>query len=265
MTHPLREQRLSPQQRFLRAVGAKDRNVGAALAVILSTFEFEHGDDGQPLGHFLLRKMGVTIPASETEHEAVVVQATYQRAAIIAFAVALTETGDGAMLFRRAHEVFNTLYGSAYAIPSTRSFVPPEQEHEDVAPTDEEVAAVLLSSTTLMPSGELAALWRIWNGEPYPSRRDPKEYEREKKIRHRARKRIVQLREAHLMAQAVEALHRFLAERDERIEERVYERVVKRLGLDAAVSFQAYLAGREDEAREALFREPFEDVRYDAR
>jgi hypothetical protein len=112
-----------------------------------------------------------------------------------------------------------------------------------------------------MPSGELAALWRIWNGEPYPSRSDPKEYEREKKIRSRARKRIVQLREALLMAQAVEALHRFLAERDQRIEERVYERIVKRLGFDAADSFQAYLAGREDEAREAVFREPFEDAR----
>jgi hypothetical protein len=235
--------RLSANQRLLHNVQDAMRN--RAMNIFSAS-------DRPVSGAWILRRIGVVVPADIERH-------VYERAARAAFVVALVEEGTTTLdtLFARTREVFRTTHGYGVQTPQTKPDTPaPVTPPASDEPSDEEIEAVLIGPDVLMHKAEYAALWRIWNDTPYPPS-GTKEYEREKKSRHRARNRIRQLREAGLMTTAIEALRQV----EERIEERVYERVVQRLGLDAADSLQAYLAGREDEARESVFREPFEDVR----
>jgi hypothetical protein len=254
MTHPNAEAKLSASKRLLRAAGQAglevhtldngdkittpvlDPTAAAKLALILSALEFDN--DLKPFGSVLLRKMRVEIPAADTEHEGQIIQAAYQRAAVIAVAVALTERDtDGSMLFRRAREVFNTLYGSPHAIPSTRSTGGYERPRKTAPPvetklTNEERHAVVFAPNHLFPEKERTALANKIRGLRLTGNA-------EKLALYRARRRIIHLKESGLMDDVVTLYRKRLEEADSNSQR--LDMIEKYLGLDAVKQAEDFL------------------------
>jgi hypothetical protein len=235
MTHPQAGAKLSASKRLLRAAGHNgDRDIATALHLLIAGFEFERLDDGELLGSFVLRKMGVTLPTRKIEQE------QYRRNAVSALAVALLD-GKSESLFRaRARDIFYALSEYPQQWPQTRSTsgfsrsrtTPPPVE---TTLTDEECAAVVFAPSYLVPEGERTAFARKLRGERITSNA-------EKLALYRARKRIIHLKESGLMDDVV-TLHRRRLEQADENSQRLHM-IEKYLGLDAVEQAESFLAER---------------------
>lgn len=239
--------RLSANQRLLRSL--EDTSQRDAMPAVFDAVE--------PLeGTWLLRKIGASVPKSGVERD------NYVTAARIAVVVALLsddmqarplddETRD--VLFRRAGEVFKTVYGSAHATSQTRLTSGHTRSRTTAPPvetmlTDMEAAALLLVREAL-PRVMRETLWRLIHHPKMPV-----EDEAEKKARQRVRKRISEIMESGNMSNLVTMLQHRLAEADRN--SRRLDLIEQALGLDVAAQAEGFLVTAledvEDEVRHLI-------------
>jgi hypothetical protein len=213
MTHSDREQRLSAQQRFIRAV---ERGLTVTVPAV-----FAWSDGGDPAvyhgnaarsasGRMLLRHMNVETPEDATEQYAA------ETAALIAYSLACEE-GHGDDLLRRARELYGTVRGwsivsdghgitgtppskakSNATRPSTRKHETPERDL-----TDDEYLALIAVGDMWIRDAELKG---ITSAREHPNDLQgdtPKERNADRQRRRRGRTALLKLQQEDRMADIV--------------------------------------------------------------